>query len=186
MTLRSDKSKNKKQLILDTALELFSENGYHATSISLIAKVAGISKGLTYNYFESKEQLLNEVILIGINEFMNLFNRNNDNSLSEDEFDFFLESAVSLIKDNRNYWKLFYSLMMQTSVIEISMKTVMEFTQQYFVILTDYFKQHNSENPEAEAMLLTTTLDGIAMAYVNNPDFFPIDEMKNLIIKKFK
>ena len=51
--------KQKKELILESALELFAENGFHATSISQIAKKAGISKGLIYNYFESKNEILN-------------------------------------------------------------------------------------------------------------------------------
>ncbi|MDR1542801.1 MAG: TetR/AcrR family transcriptional regulator, partial [Prevotellaceae bacterium] len=48
----------KRQLIKQTALSLFAENGYETTSISEIAKKAGISKGLMYNYFTSKEELL--------------------------------------------------------------------------------------------------------------------------------
>ena len=186
MTSKNDKSKNKKQLILDTALELFADNSYHATSISMIAKVAGISKGLMYNYFDSKEILLNEVILTGMKEFMQILDTNKDGFLTEDEFESFLNSAVVLIKSNKNYWKLFYSLMMQSSVLEISMNVVIEFTQQYFITLSDYYRRHGSENPDAEAMLLTTTLDGVAIAYVNNPEMFPIDEMIKLIYKKFK
>ena len=54
--------KEKKDHIMEVALELFAENGFHATSISQIAKKAGISKGLTYNYFESKKELLDELI----------------------------------------------------------------------------------------------------------------------------
>jgi len=177
---------DKKELILNTALKLFAEKGYHATSISSIAKDAGISKGLMYNYFESKETLLNEIILSGLKELIGFFDPNKDGFLTEDEFDFFLNSAIESIKNNRNYWKLYYSLLMQSSVIELSKDTMAEFTQQYFMTLIDYYKRHNSDNPEAEAMLLTTTLDGLAIAYVNDPEHFPIDEMKKLVIKKFK
>ncbi|HRW21852.1 MAG TPA: helix-turn-helix domain-containing protein, partial [Bacteroidales bacterium] len=49
---------SKHKLILDTAMKLFASSGYHNTSISKIAKEAGISKGLIYNYFDSKEDLL--------------------------------------------------------------------------------------------------------------------------------
>ena len=55
----------KKELIMNVALELFAENGFHATSISQIAKKAKISKGLTYNYFESKKEILDEIIKKG-------------------------------------------------------------------------------------------------------------------------
>lgn len=178
--------KNKKDLIIKTALELFAEKGYHATSISSIAKTANISKGLMYNYFDSKECLLNEIIVSGLKEYMEFFDPNKDGFLTEDEFDYFINSAFEMVKNNSSYWKLFYSLMLQSSVMEIGMKTVMEFTQQYFETLIDYYKRHKSENPEAEAMLLSTTMDGIAIAYLTKPDLFPIDAMKKMIIKKFK
>jgi AcrR family transcriptional regulator len=54
---------DRKKAILYAALHIFSEDGYHSASISKISKEAGVSKGLMYNYFESKEALLQ--ILIG-------------------------------------------------------------------------------------------------------------------------
>lgn len=47
-----------KDSILKASMELFIKQGYHATSISSIAKHAGISKCLLYNYFKGKEVLL--------------------------------------------------------------------------------------------------------------------------------
>ena len=44
--------------IYDASLELFAKQGFQSTSISQIAKKAGISKGLIYNYFDSKVDLL--------------------------------------------------------------------------------------------------------------------------------
>ena len=49
--------------ILEAALHVFAQEGYHSASISKVSKYAKISKGLLYNYFESKEELLK--ILIG-------------------------------------------------------------------------------------------------------------------------
>lgn len=47
--------------IINAAIKLFSLKGYHGTSISDIAKEAQISKGLAYNYFESKQDLLRAI-----------------------------------------------------------------------------------------------------------------------------
>jgi AcrR family transcriptional regulator len=47
----------RKKQILKSALPLFVENGLQGTTISEIAKAAGMSKGLIYNYFESKVEL---------------------------------------------------------------------------------------------------------------------------------
>lgn len=48
--------------IADAAFEAFAENGYAATRIDDVAKRAGISKGLTYLYYKTKEDLFKAVV----------------------------------------------------------------------------------------------------------------------------
>lgn len=48
----------RKEQILNAAITLFDEKGYGNTTISEIAKKAGISKGLIYNYYNSKLDIL--------------------------------------------------------------------------------------------------------------------------------
>jgi len=50
------------QLILDVAVELFSEKGYNATSMSEVARRAGVSKANVFHHFGSKHGLYLEVI----------------------------------------------------------------------------------------------------------------------------
>ncbi len=59
---------NKKEKILLAAQELFSDRGFHETTVEEIAKHAGVAKGTVYIYFESKEQLFKEVIKTGFKE----------------------------------------------------------------------------------------------------------------------
>lgn len=49
---------DKRSAILNTALDLLVKNGFHNTPMSLIAKDAGVSAGIIYHYFESKEELI--------------------------------------------------------------------------------------------------------------------------------
>ncbi|HSL89147.1 MAG TPA: helix-turn-helix domain-containing protein, partial [Ignavibacteriaceae bacterium] len=55
--------KESRQKILDAALEVFAKQGYHSATVDAITKTAGISKGLMYNYFKSKEDVLQELML---------------------------------------------------------------------------------------------------------------------------
>ena len=48
--------------ILDSALAVFSEGGYHASSIDDIASEAGVSKALIYDHFASKQELYADLI----------------------------------------------------------------------------------------------------------------------------
>ncbi len=57
-----DKKSKKSETILDTALMLFSTNGFYTTTIPDIARAMGMSVGNMYNYFASKEILAKEII----------------------------------------------------------------------------------------------------------------------------
>jgi len=50
---------DKRGAILDAALELFAERGFHGTAVPLVAERAGVGAGTLYRYFESKEALVN-------------------------------------------------------------------------------------------------------------------------------
>lgn len=59
---QSERSTKSKENLIDTALELFSLQGYTGTTIKDIAKKAGVTDGLIYHYFSSKEELLQAVL----------------------------------------------------------------------------------------------------------------------------
>ncbi|MEN0062298.1 MAG: helix-turn-helix domain-containing protein [Myxococcota bacterium] len=48
--------------LLDAALELFAERGFSGTSMAALASRAGVSKGLAYHYFPSKQALVEAVV----------------------------------------------------------------------------------------------------------------------------
>lgn len=50
---------DKRAAILDAALALFSERGFHGTAVPLVAARAGVGAGTMYRYFASKEALVN-------------------------------------------------------------------------------------------------------------------------------
>src|SRR5204862_425659 len=56
---RSERSRTQS---LDAALQLFSHNGYGATSVADIAEEAGVSKGNVYHHFSDKETIFRELL----------------------------------------------------------------------------------------------------------------------------
>jgi len=51
-------TKDKQATILQAALELIAERGFHGAPMSLVAQRAGVSAGIIYHYFASKEALI--------------------------------------------------------------------------------------------------------------------------------
>jgi TetR/AcrR family fatty acid metabolism transcriptional regulator len=52
---------DRRRQILDAAVRVFARQGFHACRVSDIAREAGVAYGLVYHYFNSKEQVLNEL-----------------------------------------------------------------------------------------------------------------------------
>lgn len=48
--------------ILDAAMRVFAEKGYHAASVSNVAEAAGLAKGTLYIYFESKDTMTTAIV----------------------------------------------------------------------------------------------------------------------------
>ena len=52
---------DKRVAILNATLELIAEHGFHGTAMSKVAKQAGVSAGIIYHYFGSKDELIVEL-----------------------------------------------------------------------------------------------------------------------------
>lgn len=60
---RTSKGERTHHAILETAYNLFLEQGYAATSMRQIASATGLALGGIYNHFESKEAIFSELIV---------------------------------------------------------------------------------------------------------------------------
>jgi AcrR family transcriptional regulator len=56
------KTINKKELILETAAQLFYKHGYKASGVDFVAKTVGITKATLYHYFANKDALIEETL----------------------------------------------------------------------------------------------------------------------------
>lgn len=198
----------RKTLIMDVALEHFAKEGYHKTTITHIARHAGMSKGLMYNYFTSKESLLFEIIMRSVNEMYADFDRDNDGYLSGEEFEFFIRRLFKQLKEKKTFWRLLFQLVMQNEVREkilSSFPTVgipteeksasrdTAFLNSIVKILTDYFvrkkdRGNKGYDPFSELNLFILTLKGFALSfvYMEDKDDGYYEKTINDIIEKYK
>jgi AcrR family transcriptional regulator len=177
--------KSKKALIMDTALDLFANHGYYPTSISMIASKAGISKGLLYNYFTSKEDLVKEIMVIGMDKFIEVFDTNKDGILTCEEFEQFIRESFRVLKENIPYYKLYFSTMMQPRVFELIKAMIYEIMPKYLKMLAVYYDKLGIEHPAQEALIFGAVMDGISLNYIMDPENFPVEKTIQSIIDKF-
>ncbi len=84
-TVAMSKPKDKREAIMRSALKLFTTKGFDNTSTANISKNAGVGTGTLFNYFDSKEALINELYLETKKEFMGIFPPLSDDTLLTEE-----------------------------------------------------------------------------------------------------
>lgn len=175
----------KTQLIMGSALELFANNGYESTSISMIAKKAKISKGLLYNYFASKEELLTTLMNHGFDSLLEKFDPNKDGVLEVYEMESFLRETVQQIKENIHFWKLYWSIYLQPTVFPLMDEKLDSFVKKYTKMMVDYFESQGFKNPVMETLIFGSLLDGIMLDYILKPNLYPIDMVMDELIERY-
>lgn len=98
-----------KKKVLITALKLFANNGFHATTTAKIAKQAGVSEGTIYKYFSAKDDLLAKLlqpILIEIKN--NFFSNLDDQSDLPTLVRFVVTDRINFIEANFDFIRLIF------------------------------------------------------------------------------
>jgi len=100
----------REQQMLDAAVQIFSVNGYHETSMDAIAAEAQISKPMLYLYYGSKEELFGACLDRELSRFVDAVRTNIDFDEAPKEL---LRSAVlsflKYIDTNRSSWMVLYT-----------------------------------------------------------------------------
>jgi TetR/AcrR family fatty acid metabolism transcriptional regulator len=73
LTDRSIALEDKRKLILDAAIRVFAEHGYHGSRVGDIAEDAGVAHGLLYHYFASKDDVLRTIFAENWGELIGRF-----------------------------------------------------------------------------------------------------------------
>jgi AcrR family transcriptional regulator len=108
-----------KAAIKEAALELFAMHGFASTSISRIAKEAGVSKGLMYNYYESKDALLHAIVEDTMQDMMAEMGQFLSPELSPDQrLRGIVEGTLNMVERNLHHWKLLMALTMQPGLFK--------------------------------------------------------------------
>lgn len=161
----------RKESIENAALICFAHKGYHACTISDIAKEAGISKGLLYNYYKSKEELLSILFLNFSEEIMRRLDPNKNHIIEDHEAEEFVDKYFDFMEENREYCKLFIQVSVQPGILEMLMKgETGRKTAENQNALYNYFRRLSKGTAEVDLMFFTSLLKGFSLQFVFAPD----------------
>lgn len=175
---------DKQRRIIDTALDLFTHQGYANTATSQVAREAGVSEGLIFRHFGSKEGLLDAIVAQGLSEVEQLAPRLLEESVPRQVLINAIELPVHLIRNHPRFWKLQSSLKYQQpdmarkyddSNLLVQLKASVERA----------FRQLGYANPRAETRLLLIILNGL-MTELADEDYIDQDALVNFVKQKYQ
>lgn len=173
-------------LIKEISLNLFAQQGYAHTSVAEIASKAGISKGLIYNYFKSKQSILESLISDFVRLSYDNFDTNKDGVISTEEFFKFLENSFYIIQQKPQHWKLFTIIGLQKEVMDIMTKYSDDFTKDVEKLLFNFFTEHFAQDAYKELVMFSILIKGAILNYIVSFDNNFLEIAKKQIIDLYK
>lgn len=173
-----------KHRIMEAAFKLIASNGYESTSIAMIAKTAGVSKGLLYNYFESKEALVKALVLGAIKEGDDVVGELMDSDPKvtlKNIFKWFFKE----MSERPDHWKLMTELTFKIEKFDFVHEIVTSKMTEYVGFVEVLLTQTGHQNANSEARVIAAILDGIAFHALMMMDEYPLAEMEAYLIKKY-
>jgi len=175
----------RKASILDAALHIFAEEHYHSASIGQIAKRAGISKGLIYTYFESKEDILISLMVGMFDRLADEFNIHEDSEPTRELVLHFIDKSFEVVLNDGPYWRLYFGIVLQQDVMELVMARMLDKAAPYMKVLGGWFAQQGHEDAMARMRYFSAVIDGVQLHLLLEPDSFPLEPIKQMIVNEF-
>jgi|GEM_PF-2944912 len=168
-----------KKKLIDAAGVLFESQGYFRTSIDEITAAAGVSKGLVYNYFSSKEELL-VALLESMTERMATVAAGLATAREPgDPFVDFLDDFFSFLKSEKVPLRLQLNLMLMPELREFVEGPQRERAELLLKTMSDWFQKDGVAHPRKKARVLLAALDGVALHYLSTFENYPLASMKS-------
>ncbi|MCG9623806.1 TetR/AcrR family transcriptional regulator [Vibrio mediterranei] len=177
---------DKKDKIIEVAMQLFAEHGFEKTPISTICEHAEISKGLVFHHFKNKNELL-RAVFTHMTDIINGVDQQDEYlASSEGRLEAMIDSIFEgmMIEQHRKMYQLNFSVMVHPTTRKIVLDLIEERYQGLQASTEEVFRSLSHPNPSVVTRMFIAEIDGIAMNYLLNVDF-PIEEIKQEFINKY-
>lgn len=172
-----------KQKIFDAAMKLFESQGYFKTTVEEITTEAGVSKGLVYNYFSSKAELLAGLIEDATDKIEAVAEPLSMAGTLEESLSRFIDSFFDYLQKERAFLRLQLTLLLMPELREIVAEPQQKRAELLLNTVSAWFKKAGVSQSKKKARLLLAMLDGIALHYLCIYESYPLSSMKPQLIK---
>jgi AcrR family transcriptional regulator len=107
---QKNRSKNRRNEVLDAARDLFFANGYHGTTMEKIARRAGYSKRTVYLDFVNKDELFITICAEGGDLLFRKLNQSRqEEAVFEEGIELYLRAYIDFSREHSEYYRMIFS-----------------------------------------------------------------------------
>jgi TetR/AcrR family transcriptional regulator len=173
-----------RQEILEVALKMFSESGFHGVTMQDIARESEFAVGSIYKFFSNKEDLYGALLMERLDEIDQTLIAAIESGKDEiDSIRTFVQNLPTLVSKNVKFFRIFHAEIHKASFAGFAEldKKLKERHQHFLTMLADLFEKGIRRKlfKSFDPYLLATALDGIIagfmLQYFEQGDWYPFD-----------
>ncbi len=173
-----------KRKIVDAALICFAEMGLQSTSVRDIAKEAKISLGSMYNYYKSKEELMQAILFDSFKVLDHTIPELGEQS-PQKVFSDIIEQFIQLIEVKIDRLRLLTEMGVKKNKPEFIIKMTHEKYEESVMKISNVLSALKINQAEMEARLIVAMLDGLVFESLLMGDKIRLGEIKEYLIQKY-
>ncbi|WP_010271900.1 TetR/AcrR family transcriptional regulator [Paenibacillus senegalensis] len=174
--------------IRTAAMEIFIERGYHDASIDDIASRAGVSKGLLYNYYKGKEDLLAKMVQHRIAEISEVMEAAAALSSPSEQLRYIVEGALDGVRRRPDVYRFYLHLQTQPEEDKVLFKysqQLKDAMSEQFEAQCQMFTELGADEPRIRSLYFSSALHGMMLMIATYTEHYPVEQMKKQIIEQF-
>ena len=179
--------------ILEAALSVFGDKGFAGATTAEVASAAGVSKGLIFNYFPTKDALLEALIERTLGASLRFWEEADWSGAPADQLSRILDVAIAQVLEKPKFYRLYFSLVLQpggSGAAQRAIAKVMPRLQTYFGRTERLMAELGSDEPALDAKVFQLAVNGLAQtlaaeaSLVERPDVLPIEKLKARVLAR--
>lgn len=190
-------TEDKKQNIINAAIQVFSKNGYERGTISEIANQANIAKGSFYHYYKSKEEIVYDLFKMVFDKFLDSWNTIIEKDISPDKkvellIDRSFDDIIEMLEE-KNVTSLILIFEIMFLLYRKSLKTgkenvIEKYFLKYYDILEPIFREGQEADmfrqdidPSYLAFLFFSMVDGFGLHFMMQKENFDTEKSRKYL-----
>ena len=185
-------AETKRDMILDAAIKVFAEKGYHACRTRDITREAGVGYGSLYHYFTSKDEVLYSIFRERWSFFLNHIDRVNQTKLEP------IEKLLSIFGYVfKSYQKAPNAMRVLVTEVPLLRQLYTEenlalYFDRFHIAVADIIREGQSKgifreniSPQLAAIMVQGTIDMMVRQHINNPHLpkvFSVEDAKEQFV----